>query len=141
MSEILNNIYIDRFLFAVFLKYISSQTCSHVFGNVLLDTFWRLWKLVSWRKMFLKLSYIYPKTSNFHNSGMVSRRKLPNLSLNNIFSVLSIGFQCTLSFKRPEFGLKCRVAIIPKGQSLTRISLRGEVGAKRSPGMFCFITF
>ena len=46
MSEILNNIYIDRFLFVAFVKYISSQICSHVFGTALSNTFWRLWKLL-----------------------------------------------------------------------------------------------
>ena len=42
--------------------------------------------------------FFYPKTSNFHNSGLVGRRKLPDLSLNNIFSALVIGLQYTLSF-------------------------------------------
>ena len=41
----------------------------------------------------------YPKTSNFHNSEMIGRRKLTDLSMNNIFNVLSIGLQYTLSFK------------------------------------------
>ena len=49
---------------------------------------------------------------------IVRRRKLPDLSLNNICSVLSIGLQYTLSFKWPDFGLKFRVTIMPKGQSL-----------------------
>ena len=44
MSEILDNIYTDRFLHVAFVKYILSQTI--VFGTVLFDTFWRLWKLV-----------------------------------------------------------------------------------------------
>ena len=43
---------------------------------------------------------------------MFSHRKLPDLSLNNISSVLSIGLQYTLSFKGADFGLKCRVTII-----------------------------
>ena len=52
--------------------------------------------------LFSKSSYIcffYPKTSNFHNSEMIGRRKLTDLSMNNIFNVLSIGLQYTLSFK------------------------------------------
>ena len=45
MSEILDNIYIDRFLLLVaFVKYILSQII--IFGTVLFATFWRLWKLV-----------------------------------------------------------------------------------------------
>ena len=43
MSEILDNIYIDRFLLVVFVKYTLSQII--VFGTVLFDTYWRLWKL------------------------------------------------------------------------------------------------
>ena len=57
---------------------------------------------------------------------MVSRRKLPNLALNNIFS-FPIGLQYTLSFKWPDSDPKCRITIISKGQSLTLISL-GEGG-------------
>ena len=57
---------------------------------------------------------------------MVSRKKLSDLPLNNIFSVLSIGLQYTLSFKWPDFGLKCRVTIMPKDQSLTLIWREGE---------------
>ena len=41
------------------------------------------------------LRFVNPKTSNFHNSG----RKLPNLLINNMFKVPSIGLQYTLSFK------------------------------------------
>ena len=77
-------------------------------------------------KIILYIYIFYPKTSNFHNSGMVSRKKLSDLPLNNIFSVLSIGLQYTLSFKWPDFGLKCRVTIMPKDQSLTLIWREGE---------------
>ena len=60
----------------------------------------------------------YPKTSNFHNSEPVGRRKLRVPSMNNIFNFLSIALQYALSFKRPDFGLKYLVAITPKVQSL-----------------------
>ena len=60
----------------------------------------------------------YPKTSNFHNSEIVGRRKLPDPSMNNIVNFLSIALQYALSFKRPDFGLKCLVTITPKVQSL-----------------------
>ena len=142
MSEILNNTYIDRFLFVAFIKYISSQICSHIFETLYLDTLWRLCKLLFFEEKYFKNRLIfiqfYPKTSNLHNLGLVSRKKVPNLSLNNIFSVLSIDLQYTLSFKRPDFGLNCRVTIMPKGQSLTPIRLGG---VEAPPGMFCFITF
>ena len=59
----------------------------------------------------------YPETNNFTNSEIVGRRKLPNPSMNNI-SMLFIGLQYTLSFKRLDFGLKCLVTITPKVQSL-----------------------
>ena len=42
MFEILD-VYIDSFLLVAFVKYILSQVI--VFGTVLFDTFWRLWKL------------------------------------------------------------------------------------------------
>ena len=60
----------------------------------------------------------YPKTSNFHNSEPVGRRKLPVPSMNNIFNFLSIALQYALSFKRSDFGLKCLVTITQKVQSL-----------------------
>ena len=60
----------------------------------------------------------YPETSNFSNSEIVDRRKLPDPSMNNVFNVLLIGLQYTLSFKRPDFGLKCLVTTAPKVQSL-----------------------
>ena len=89
-------------------------------------------------KIFSKSCYIYvcvlPETSNFHNSDMIGQRndwsekwlvreiigqrKLPDSSMNNVFNVLSIGLHCTLSFKRPDFGLKCLVTTTPKVQSL-----------------------
>ena len=64
------------------------------------------------------LYFLYPKASNFHYSGMICRRKLPDLLLNNIFFALSIGLQYTLSFKWPDFGLRHSVAIMLKIQSL-----------------------
>ena len=98
MSGIFNNIYIDKFLIAAFVKYILSQICSHV----LLDTFWRLWKLLFFEENIFKiishLFIFYPRTSNFHNSRMVGRGKLPDLSMSNIFSVLSIVFIYMTSF-------------------------------------------
>ena len=93
---------------------------------------------VFWGKYFqglvIFMFVFYPETSNFHNSDMVGQRndwsekwlvremigqrKLPDSSMNNIFNVLSIGLHCTLSFKRPDFGLKCLVTTTPKVQSL-----------------------
>ena len=61
---------------------------------------------------------LYPVTNNFNNSEIVGRRKLPDPSMNNIFNVLSIGIQYTLSFKRPDFGLKCLFTNTQNVQSL-----------------------
>ena len=69
-------------------------------------------------KSSLYLCFFYPKTSNFHNAGMIGRKKLSDHSMNNIFNILSIGLQYTLSFKWPDFGLKCGATITPKGQSI-----------------------
>ena len=38
--------------------------------------------------------------------------------MNKVFTALSIGLQCTLSFKRPDFALKYLVTITPDVQSL-----------------------
>ena len=73
-----------------------------VFGTVFFSTFWRLWKLVFLTKNFSKC-YIYvfffiQKTAklvlekNFHNSGVVSRRKLRD-SLGNVFNLFSISLR------------------------------------------------
>ena len=69
-------------------------------------------------KINLYIYFFYLKASNFHDSVVVGRRKLPDLSLNNIFGALLIGLKYTLSFKEPDLGLKGRVSIKPKGQSL-----------------------
>ena len=73
MSEILDNIYIDRSLLVAFVKYILSQ--------------------------IYILSHFYPKASNFHNSGTVGCGKLYDHSMNNIVNVVSVGLQYPLSFK------------------------------------------
>ena len=118
----MDNIYVDRLLLVAFVKYILSQIYSHFFRTVLFETFWRRGNLYFLREIFSKSCYIYvffcPETNNFNNSEVVGRRKLPDSSMDHNFNVLSIGLQYTLSFKRPNFGLKCLVTITPKAQSL-----------------------
>ena len=84
-----------------------------VFRIVLFDTLWKLWKLLFFEEnifeVFLYLCFFDPKTSNFHNSEMIGRRKQSDPSVNNIFNVLSTGLQNKLSFKWTNFGLKCLV--------------------------------
>ena len=92
-----------------------------VFRTVLFDTLWTLWKLLYFEEnIFIFISLFYSETSNFHNSEIVGRRKLPNPSMNiyMIFNALAIGLQYPLLFKQPDFGLKCLVTIKPKVQSL-----------------------
>ena len=69
-------------------------------------------------KVFLHLCFFYPKTSNFCNSGLFGRRKLPDSLMKNIFDVLLITLQYTLSLKWPNFGLNCLVTITSNRQSL-----------------------
>ena len=73
-------------------------------------------------KIFLKSSdicgFFYPRTSNFCKSDLLGSRMLPYSLINNIFDVLLIRQQYTLSFIWPNFRLKCLVTITPKGQSL-----------------------
>ena len=92
------------------------RSIANLFRTVLFDVFWRLSKLLFfWRKDFQNLLihiFFNRKNSNFHNSGMVGHRKL-DLSMNNIFNVLSVGLHYTLSFKWPNFDLKCLVTVMP----------------------------
>ena len=120
--EVLDNTFIDRFLLVALVKYILSRIYSHCIQNC---TFWYFMEIVETsfflKKIFSKSSYIhvfYQKTSNFHNSGIIAHGKLSDPSINNIFNVLLSGLKYTLSFKWPNFGLKCLVTITPKGQSL-----------------------
>ena len=89
------------------------------------STFWHFLEIVHTcflKKIFLKSSdicvFFYPRTSNFCNSELVGHRMLPYSLINNMFDVLSIRQQYTLSFKWSNFRLKCLVTITPKGQSL-----------------------
>ena len=101
MFEILDNIYIiDRFLLVAFVKYILSQIYSHCIRNCTFRYFLEIVETFS--KFFIY--FFNPKTSNFHNPGMVGRRKLPDSPMNNIVNVLSIGLQYTLSLN----DLKCQ---------------------------------
>ena len=108
MFEILDNIYIDRFLLLAFAKYILFQIYSHFIRNCTLYTFWRLWKLFFF--FFLKT----PVTFLTQEWLVVAARA----SMNNIFNVLLICLQYTLLFKLPDFSLKCRFTITPNSQSL-----------------------
>ena len=121
--EVLDNIYIDRFQLVAFVKYILSQIYNHCIQNC---TFWYFMEIVEtfvlWREnifqVFSYLCFFYPKTSNLRNPRMFGRIKLCNSSMNNIFNVLYIGTQYTLSFKWTNFSLKCIVTITSKSQSL-----------------------
>ena len=75
-------------------------------------------KKISLKSSDICVFFFYPRTSNFCNSELVGHRMVPYSLINNIFDVLSIRQQYTLSFKWPNFRLKCLVTITPKGQSL-----------------------
>ena len=115
--EILDNIYVDRFLLSAFAKYILSQIYGHCILNC---TFWYFLEIVKIlffeENIFKVFLFFYPKTSNFHISKMVCHRKLPNLSKNS--NVLLISLQYTISFKWPAFAVICLVKIMAKVQSL-----------------------
>ena len=117
--EVLGSIYIDRFQRVAFVKYILSQIYNHCIQNC---KFWLYGdcRNFCFLKKILPKSYVFfcPKTSHFHNPSMIGFRKLCDSSMNNIFNVLSIGLQYTLSFKWTDVGLKCLIIITSKGQSL-----------------------
>ena len=85
----MNNIYIDRFLIVAFVKYILSQRYSH---------------------------FLIQKPITLITQKQLVVESCPTPSVNNIFIILSIGLEYTLSFKRPDFDLKCPVTITPKVQ-------------------------
>ena len=71
-----------------------------------------------WKSSLLTFVYLFcPKNGpvwfhkNLRNSGMVGRRKLPDLSLNHIFNALSIGVQYTISFQWTIFGLSAYIKL------------------------------
>ena len=55
MSEILNNIYIDRFLLVAFVNIFYGRSTAFVFRTVLFDTLWRLWKLSFFEENFFRI--------------------------------------------------------------------------------------
>ena len=87
-----------------------------------------MWKLLFFEEnifkvlLYLCLCFIQKPVTSITQTWlvreMIGQRKLPDSSMNNIFNILSIGLHCTLSFKRPDFGLKCLVTTTPKVQSL-----------------------
>ena len=95
--------------FQLLLNIFYHRSTAIVFGTVffLFFFFFIVEFFVFWRKysqsllIFIIIS-IYPKTNSFHNSGVVG-------------NFLSIGFQHTIWFKWPDFGLKCLVTITAKG--------------------------
>ena len=80
MSQNLSNIYIDRFLLVAFVKLFITDLLCYFFKKIFLKSF--------------DIYFFYPKISNFHNSGMVGRRKLPDPSMNNILSWFWSKVQC-----------------------------------------------
>ena len=94
------------------LNIFYSRSTAIVFGTVFLILSGDCGNFCFLKKIFSKSSYIYvvlfyPKTINFHKSGIVG-------------NVLSIRLQYTLSFKSPDFGLRfrCLVTITPIGYSI-----------------------
>ena len=120
--EVSGNIYIDRFQLVAFANHILSQIYSHCIQNC---NFWYFMEIketfVLWKEYFQSLLifvffYIPKPVISITQKWLVVENC--NSSMNNIFNVLYIGTQYTLSFKWTNFGLKCTVTITSKGQSL-----------------------
>ena len=134
MSEILDNIYISVFSInsesVLLLALVKYMLCSHFTQNCIFLYFLEAKNPCFVTKNCWKSSYmcviILSKTrrnsyhKNLHNSGIVSRRKLP--SLNHIFNALSIGVQYTLSFQLTNFGLKCLDLVLTR-ENANKITL------------------
>ena len=83
-------------------------------GNFLVVVSW------SFSKSYIYLFFIQKAAkialNNFYNSQVVGRRKLPNPSPSNVSNLLAIGLRYNLSSEWIDFGLKCLVAVMPRGQ-------------------------
>ena len=122
MSEILDNIYIWVFLVNIesvlLLALVKYMLCSHFTQNCIFVYFLELKNPCfvtknCWKSSYICVFILSKKRRNWfyknlHNSGMVGRRKMPDTSLNRIFSAVWIGVQYMLSFQWTNFGLKCR---------------------------------
>ena len=113
MSEILDNISIWVFLANIesvlLLALVKYMLCSHFTQNCILLYFLEAKNPYfgtknCWKSSYIRV-FIFSKKrrnwlhKNLHNTGMVSRRKLPDPLLNRIFNALSIGVQYTFSFQ------------------------------------------
>ena len=120
--KVLDNVFLDRFLLVAFVKYILWQICSHCIQNC---TFLILCRecgnFCSLKKIFSESSYIYvlfyPKTSNFHNSGIIGRRRCLTPQWKTYLMFCRF-FYNMHSFKWHDISLKCLFTITPKGQFL-----------------------
>ena len=70
-------------------------------------------------RSYINIFFLSKKQRNwfqkiFHNSGFISRRKLPDTSLRNVFNLPSIVLRFTLSFEWPDFGMKNLVTVMPQ---------------------------
>ena len=120
ISKVLDSIYIWVFLVNIesflLLPLVKYMLHSHLTKNCILLYFLEAKNPYVVTKTCWKPSYIWVFIlskkrrnwfhKNFHNSGMVGHRKMPDSSLNRIFNALSIGSQYTLSFQWTNFGLK-----------------------------------
>ena len=99
---------------------IYNRSVSTVFGTLFFSTFW----LLKLQNLILMFSF-YPK--NGRNGSrktsiklpLISRRKLPDPLLGNVFNLLLIGLWYTLSFYWSDFGLKYLTTVMLKGQPPT----------------------
>ena len=64
----------------------------------------------------ISIYFIFYKSYISVFSGVVGCIKLPNPSLNDLFNLLSIDLQYSLSFEWPDFGLKCLLTVVSKDQ-------------------------
>ena len=121
MSKILGSIYLWVFFVnnesVLLLALVKYMLCIHFTQNFIFLYFLEAknpcfvtkncWKSSSMCVFILSKKQRNWFHENFHNSGMVGLRKLPDLSLNRIFNALLVGVQYTLLFQWTNSGLKC----------------------------------
>ena len=123
LSKMLDNIYIWVFSInsgsVLHLALVKYMLCRHFTKNCIflycLDAKNPCFVTkICWKSSYICVFILSKKRRNWfhknlHNSGMVGRRKLPDLSFNHIFNALSICVQYTILFHLTNFGLKCLV--------------------------------
>ena len=119
---ILDNVYTDRFLFVAFVKYLFSYIYSYCIQNCTFRYFLEIVEtFISWRKYFQRLviftGFFIQKPVTSITQKLLVVESCPTPQWITFLMFYRLVYK-NLSFKRPDFCLKCLVTVTPKVQSL-----------------------